>query len=213
MIIAPGCPCGFRCVARYPCECVSALIFEKVCFCSSPRVCCCLWVNVEQLEASPRPPSCDSSSIWVRWAGWAAALLVIASEMNYLAESETQGGEEIVIELPPSLPPSPLCLKLLHLQCRKLFSARTLTHIHTKNTHTLTKPMFPLPHAEASAEGHIDAGWFHRLIVHGRMHTGPHFAPALLFIAQRQTLSCTLCLCVYLLLLHCIQAFPIWGAL
>lgn len=37
MIITPGCLCGFRCVARYLCGCVSVLIFEK-CFCSSPRV-------------------------------------------------------------------------------------------------------------------------------------------------------------------------------
>lgn len=59
-----------------------------------------------------------------------------------------------------------------------------------------------------SAEDHIDAGWFHRLIVHGHMHTGPHFTPALLLIAQRQILSYTLCFCVYLFVLHC---FPYLG--
>ncbi len=79
-----------------------------------------VWSSLKRL---PLPPSgCDSSSIQVRRAGWAAVLLVIASEMNYLAESETEGGEEIVIELPS---PSLSCLKLLHLQCRKPFSACT----------------------------------------------------------------------------------------
>lgn len=76
-----------------------------------------MWSSLKRLTLPP--PGCDSSSICVRPAGWAAVLLVIASEMNYLAESETEGGEEIVIELPP---PAPLGLKLLHLQCRKPFS-------------------------------------------------------------------------------------------
>lgn len=84
-------------------------------------VCECMWSS---LKAPPLV--CDSSSIRVRVrrAGRAAVLLVIASEMNYLAKSVAEGVGEIVIELPPSLPPSPLCLKLLHLQCRKPFSVR-----------------------------------------------------------------------------------------
>lgn len=109
--------------------------------------CCCLWGYVEQLEASLLPaPSlplgCDSSSIWVRRPGRDAALWVIASEMNYLVASETEGGKEIVIELPSRrfIPPaSPSCLKLLHLQCRETFSICT-------NSHTHTKPISPLPH-------------------------------------------------------------------
>lgn len=53
----------------------------------------------------------------------------------------------------------------------------------------------------APAEDYIDAGGFHRLIVHGHMHTGPHFT-----LAQRQILSYTLVLvCVFL----CTALLPI----
>lgn len=153
-------------------------------------------------------PSCDSSSIWVRRLGWDAALLVIASEMNYLADSETGGGGGNCNWTAPSLPPWSLYLKLLHLQCRRTFSIRTQTH---KMLTPLQNQFFPLPCTMASAKHHIDAGWFHRLIVHGHMHTRPLHTLALLFTAQRQTLFYTLSL--HLLVMLCSKYSPIWGAL
>lgn len=101
------------------CGCVSG----KSVFSLIPKGCVfvgeCMW-------SSLKSPSLSSSwqliRIWARQSGWAAVLLVIASEMNYLAASETEGGVEIVIELPP---PSPSRLKLLHLQCRKPFAVHT----------------------------------------------------------------------------------------
>lgn len=138
------------------------------------------------------PPSlgCDSSSVRVSRPGLDAVLVVIASEMNYLAQSKTAGGEEIVIEPHPPLHPacpSPSCLELLYLQCRETCSI--CTQIHTPSPNQFLLPTPPPPHTMASAEQHIDAGWFQRLIVHGHMHTRTRCTPALLFIAQGVILS------------------------
>lgn len=85
--------------------------------------------------------------------------MVIASEMNYLAEIETEGEKEIVIELPsPSQPLSFMPGVITSAVQKAIF----LPYGHT---HTL-------PHSVVSAEGSIGAGSFHRLIV-------PGHAPAL----------------------------------
>lgn len=128
MIIAPGCLCGFRCVARYIRVDVSVVFFF-----AHPLgcvvVCDCMWSSLRRLSLPP--PGCDSSSIWVRRAGWAAVLLVIASEMNYLA-SETEGGEEIVIELPPPSRPLPYASSYYICSTESHFlSAHRHKHMHT----------------------------------------------------------------------------------
>lgn len=154
-------------------------------------------------------PSCDSSSIWVRRLGWDAALLVIASEMNYLADSETGEGEEIVIELPPHSLPGPYTSSYYICSAEGHFPS---AHRHTKCSHPYKTNSSLSPARWPQQSTILMQGDFIDWLFTGTCTLG-HCTLSHSYSQHRDKPSFTHSLSLHLLVLLCSKYSPIWGAL
>lgn len=111
----------------------------------------CMWSSLKPPCTPPLSSPWQLIYIWARQSGWAAVLLVIASEMNYLAASETEGGEEFVIELPP--PSLSLTPQVITSAVQKAICCPHISTQSQNNAHALTKPTVPLPPYSDSSRG------------------------------------------------------------
>lgn len=111
---------------------------------------------VELLEVSPPSPSPAVTAHPLELAEQAAhaVLFLMASEMNDLTESETEGSKEIVIELPPT-PPPPFSLKSYYICSRKA----------VLYTHTCKFTQSNFPYTKAAAQERINTLWHSRVSV------------------------------------------------